>query len=155
MAKSKVCRNCNKRKPVSKFYTVVANSDGKCSFCIQCNLLEAKKWRHENRTRWNELVENYRLQLKERRKTDKQVMAKWMYRLIQQRCNNRPSYEGKMGISRRSYIDLVMKSPQFDHIYKQWQASNYQQKYLPTTDRIDVLGKYTKKNIQFLTLSEN
>lgn len=47
--KSKVCKDCKKRKPISKFHNLSVSPDKKSYICIECRNEISRKYRRENR----------------------------------------------------------------------------------------------------------
>lgn len=66
-----------------------------------------------------------------------------------ERNHPRPSYTLEW------YKDWCMKQDLFHRLYDDWVKNNYNKKFTPSGDRIDIKKPYTKDNIQLLTWDEN
>lgn len=88
--------------------------------------------------------------LKKIKKTKEGLLRK-MYN--SQTCNSRGN--GKPLYSREEFISYVLKNNDFNFIYSEWIKYNYIYNKIPTTDRIDTLGRYELSNIRFLSFEDN
>lgn len=62
---------------------------------------------------------------------------------------NLPSY------SKYELFDWAMSQDKFHELFKQWINSNFDNKLIPSIDRIDCLQSYAIDNIQLMTWDEN
>jgi len=63
----KKCNRCGQIKPKEQFYKSTKRKDGKESLCKECCNLRTKKWRTENKRRYNETNREYRAAKRENR----------------------------------------------------------------------------------------
>ena len=124
----KQCTKCKIIKEDSEFYKDNRHIDGLFSECKKCK---------NNK-------------LKENKKTKEGLLRK-MYN--SQTCNSRGN--GKPLYSREEFISYALKNNDFNFIYSEWIKYNYIYNKIPTTDRIDTLGRYELSNIRFLSFEDN
>lgn len=124
----KECSKCKIIKEDSEFYKDNRHTDGLFSECKKCK---------NNK-------------LKENKKTKEGLLRK-MYnsQTNNSRGNGKPIY------SREEFISYGLNNNDFNFIYSEWVKSNYMHNKIPTTDRIDTLGRYELSNIRFLTFEDN
>lgn len=120
------CVGCNNVKPIKNLQK---------SFCQNC-------WHKEKR--------KYRLGF----------YVSTRYTEVKQRCTNPNNkradyYGGKEFCSREEFESWALACPSLPVLYKQWQESNFDNKFAPSVDRINPEGGYTLGNMRWVTHSDN
>jgi hypothetical protein len=62
---------------------------------------------------------------------------------------------GKPLVDRETFVEWSLNDPEYNRLYAEWVATNYDRKLSPSIDRIDNNGGYTIDNMQWLTSSQN
>lgn len=93
-----------------------------------------------------------------RRQTDKKVISSFIrtrYTTILRRIKKHTSYS-HMGIcSREEFFNWSIKNKTLAQLYKEWQESKFQNRLIPTVNRINPKGGYTLGNIEWVAFHEN
>ena len=74
---------------------------------------------------------------------------------MKQRVSRNPAYRNTKILMSVQDLIKTTKSRAFRILYRAWRRSGYRFKYVPTVDRIDILGDYTSRNVQWLTMSQS
>jgi len=125
----KTCSKCKNKKPLKDFYKDRDKKDGFASKCKSCYIKKYRTRRGYIKNSYNNLIG---------------------------RIKYSKFYNGiKCDFTEREFIDFMNRSKSFDHIWKRWVATGYNNKYAPTIDRVDNKKGYSLGNIQIITKCEN
>lgn len=124
----KQCSKCKETLTIDNFYKDVRHSDELFSECKKC---KNKTHKETKRTKLGVLRNMYNNQ---KRNT---------------RGHGAPLY------SKDEFIEYGLQDDDFNKCYNEWVDCNYDIKKIPTTDRLDTLGKYEIGNIRFISYYEN
>lgn len=115
-------------------------------------------------------AEMLRKQREYRARTGNAVTAKYertrkgklmrLYRNMQSRITGiqwrkKHLYEGKELLSRDDFYDWAIDHPEYNRLYDEWVASEYDRKLSPSVDRVDSTKGYRLDNMEWVTHSEN
>ena len=129
----KMCSRCNQRKSLDFFYQDKRTSTGTYSACKECCNVA--------RTTKSGLFSKEKL-----------LMVRWIgiknrYRL--------PLYkEVQVLISQKEFFEKFDNSS-LDTLFRAWEASGRDTRFIPSIDRIDPNGHYEASNMRWVTRSEN
>lgn len=82
------------------------------------------------------------------------------YQKIRQRCTNKKlkrakEYYGKKFCTKEEFLNKFLENKKFLILYIEWQQKNYEFKFTPSINRINVKGDYSIDNLEFITYSLN
>lgn len=118
--------------------------------CRTCNLFKPIKSKDNCQNCWHKI----------KRKTQPDFFLRTRHTEITQRCTNinnerRDVYFGKKFCSREEFLNMFKEDSEFNRLFIEWKDSGYDNRFVPSVDRIDNSGDYTLDNIRFITHSEN
>lgn len=58
-------------------------------------------------------------------------------------------------IDPQEFFDFAAKSTEYKKLFKEWEKNNFDIRFTPTLDRMNVKKGYVRDNLQFLSYSEN
>ena len=64
-------------------------------------------------------------------------------------------YKGKPLLPKDEFYEWSLADPEFNRLFSEWEASGYERRLAPSTDRIDSSAGYFLGNMEWVTHSEN
>jgi len=127
---SKHCSSCKQLKPLTDFHNDNDRRDGKTNWCKLCN---KKRYLKYCRTKKGLINQIYNNQIGTSKK----------------RNHYPPDYTQEM------LKEWIISQSNFDQLYKDWVASDYDTSLRPSPDQLDDSEPYTFDNLQLMTWGEN
>lgn len=145
---TKKCFKCNNVKELSHFYKHPQMSDGHVNKCKECNKSDVRNNYSNNK----EYYKSY--DLKRNRYNFNYIFIN-RYSGIKSRstdCNKRKyNVYGKELCSKEDFMKWCNDNIEvFEKIWKEWEKSNFSEKFSPSIDRINNNLGYTTDNMQWL-----